>query len=369
MDAREVVIYLARACELAQRGVGSTSPNPPVGAVVVRDGRTLGEGHHHLHGAAHAEVEAIRDARARGHGEMRGATLVVSLEPCNHHGATPPCTDAVIEEGFTRVVIGAADPNPRTAGAGIERLRTAGIEVVLMDDAWARRLIEQFSFWIRAARPYVTLKMAASLDGYVAPEPGSYWLTSSPSRERVRELRFQHDAVMVGAGTVRVDDPQLTVRPAHARLRPYTRVIVCEEAPVPTDARVFVPASGYARTIVLAPAGARDAFAALEEAGECIYVGNESTRKLDLGEALLALRRAGVVSVLCEGGPTLAAALLEAKLIDCLVWFVAPVLLCTTKAVPVLAREVASEFDPLTYESVERSGDDLMLTAKLSRDV
>jgi diaminohydroxyphosphoribosylaminopyrimidine deaminase/5-amino-6-(5-phosphoribosylamino)uracil reductase len=361
-------MYLARACELAQRGAPSTSPNPPVGAVVVGGHQTFGEGYHHRYGAPHAEVEAIRDARAHGY-ELQGSTLYVSLEPCNHHGATPPCTEAILDARFSRVVIGAADPNAKTAGAGIERLRASGIDVILTDDAWARRLIEPFSVWIRASRPFLTLKMAASLDGYVAPEPGSYWLTSDASRERVRELRFSHDAVMVGAGTVRVDDPQLTVRPPHARLRPYTRVIVCEEAPVPVDSRVFVPANEYARTIVLAPAGARESFAPLEAVAECIYVGEAHSLKLDLAEALVALRAAGIASVLCEGGPTLATGLLGAKLVDRLVWFVAPVLLCTQKAVPVLARELPSELDALTFQEVERSGDDLMLVAKIDPDV
>jgi len=208
-------VYLARACELAARGNGSTAPNPPVGAVLVRGGRTLAEGFHHRRGEAHAEIEALHAAR----GDARGATLYVSLEPCDHAGLTPPCTRAVIEAGVARVVVGALDPNPRTAGAGLERLRGAGVDVVLADDASARDLIEAFAVWIRGPRPFVTLKMAASLDGYVAPSPGPHWLTGSEAREFVRELRCEHDAVIVGAGTVVVDDPRLTVRPPHGRGR------------------------------------------------------------------------------------------------------------------------------------------------------
>jgi diaminohydroxyphosphoribosylaminopyrimidine deaminase/5-amino-6-(5-phosphoribosylamino)uracil reductase len=361
-------LYLARACELAQRGLGSTSPNPPVGAVIVRDGRTLGEGYHHVYGAPHAEVEALQNARARGH-DVRGATLVVSLEPCNHHGATPPCTQAVIEAGIARVVIGALDPDPRTNATGVGRLQASGIEAVVVGDPWARRLIEPFAVAVRSQRPYVTLKLAASLDGYVAPQPGSYWLTGAISRERVRELRFSHDAVMVGAGTVRVDDPQLTVRPPHARARPYTRVVVCEEAAVPPVARIFSPTPGYARTIVLAPAGARSAFRDLEARAACIFVGDGGAYRLDLAAALAALKDAGITTVMCEGGPTLAASLLDARLVDRLVWLVAPALLGSERAVPALAREIGVTLGAFTFETVERSGDDVLLTAKLPSGV
>ncbi|MGA3035976.1 MAG: bifunctional diaminohydroxyphosphoribosylaminopyrimidine deaminase/5-amino-6-(5-phosphoribosylamino)uracil reductase RibD [Vulcanimicrobiaceae bacterium] len=356
--------YLARACELAQRGLGSTSPNPPVGAVIVRDGATLGEGYHHVRGGPHAEVEALAAAQ-----DARGGTLYVSLEPCNHHGATPPCTDAIVAAGIARVVIGAADPNPKTNGAGIERLRASGIDVSVVDDMWSRELIEQFAVSIRSPRPYVTLKMAASLDGYVAPKPGSHWLTGAASRERVREMRFWHDAVMVGAGTVRVDDPLLTVRPPHARRRAYTRVIVCETDPIPKNAHVFEPREEYARTIVLAPAGSRERFRELEEVAECVYVGPPDSKKLEPHAALPALKEAGISSVLCEGGPTLAGALLNAGLVDQLVWIVAPVRLENPEAVPALPGDLYGQIQTRDFETVERSGDDLLLTAKLSRNV
>lgn len=360
--------YLARACELAQRGLGSTSPNPPVGAVIVRDGVTLGEGYHHVRGAPHAEVEALADARARGN-DVRGATLFVSLEPCNHHGATPPCTDAIVAAGIARVVIGALDPNPKTNRGGIEYLRASGIEVDLIDDEWARELIEQFSVAIRLNRPYVTLKMAASMDGYVGPKPGSHWLTGEVSRERVRELRFWHDAIMVGAGTVRIDDPLLTVRPPHARRRQYTRVIACERVPVPKNSHVFESVDEYARTIVLAPASSRANFHELEDVGECLFVGDTASKNLDMHAALPALKKAGISSVLCEGGPTIAAALLDARAVDRLVWFVVNVRLESPEAVPALDRDLYQDVRAWDFETVERCGDDLLLTAKLGRDV
>lgn len=359
---------MARACELAQRGLGSTSPNPPVGAVLVRDGQTLGEGYHHVRGAPHAEVEALADARAAGH-NVRGATLYVSLEPCDHQGLTPPCTEAIINAGIARVVIGAPDPNPKTNGAGIARLRASNIEVEVLDDAWSRDLIEQFAHAIRSPRPYLTLKMAASLDGYVAPKPGSHWLTGAESRERVRELRCWHDAVMVGAGTARIDDPQLTVRPPHARQRQYARVIVCEDHAIPANSRALLAEDGYARTILLAPAGVRNEFRELEARAECIFVGNADAIQLDLGAALVALKAAGVTSVLCEGGPTLASALLSGRYVDRLVWLLAPVFLSNPEAVPVLAPGAAGSLEGWEFEPPERSGDDLLLTAKLRPNV
>lgn len=364
MDA----VYLARACELAQRGAGSTSPNPCVGAVLVRDGKTLGEGYHHMRGEPHAEIEALRDAHMR-RVDVRGATLYVSLEPCNHHGTTPPCTSGIINAGIARVVIGAADPNPKTNGAGMARLRDAGIAVDLIDDAWARAIVEEFGVAIRRNRPYVTLKMAASLDGYVAPKPGRHWLTGEAARERVRSLRIAHDAVMVGAGTVRVDDPQLTVRPPHARRRPYVRVVVCEDAPVPPTSRVFAPDEddAYAKTIVLAPAAARAKFRELQDVAECIFVGDGN--QLNLEAALIALEDAGISSVLCEGGPTFAAGLLRRRLVDRLIWIVAPVLLAGETAVPALARGAGVDPSGWRFEAVERLGEDLCLTAKLSLDV
>lgn len=354
-------LYLARAVELAARGVGNTSPNPPVGAVIVRDGATVGEGYHHRAGEAHAEVLALREAGERA----RGATMYVTLEPCNHTGRTPPCAPAVALAGIARVVAGAADPNPKTGGAGIAYLRERGIDVQVVDDPAALALVEAFAVAIRGDRPFVTLKLAMSLDGYVASEPGvRQWLTSPQSRELVRELRIAHDAVLVGAGTVRVDDPLLTVRPAHHRLRPYVRVVACERAPVPAERRIFEAVEGYERTIVLAPAGLRAAFAPLAQRANLLFVGDEPATALDLPAALRALRAAGIQSVLCEGGPTLAGRLLAARTVDRLVWLVAPALLRAPRSVPVLAgAHLAQAKLPLHFERVERLGADALILA------
>jgi diaminohydroxyphosphoribosylaminopyrimidine deaminase/5-amino-6-(5-phosphoribosylamino)uracil reductase len=355
---------MRRACELAARGVGSVSPNPPVGAVVVRDGTTLGEGFHHRRGEAHAEVEALRAA-----GDVNGATLYVSLEPCNHHGRTPPCTESILERGIRRVVVGALDPNPRTDGAGIARLRAAGLEVEILDDPWAGELIESFGIAVASERPYVTLKMAASLDGYIGPQPGSHWLTGEPARIRVRELRIAHDAVLVGAGTVRIDDPQLTPRPHHTRLRPYTRIVACETDPVDSARRIFArpahDAEAFAQTIVLAPAGARPRFASLEQVADVLYVGGEEDLQLDLALAMQALKaERGLASVLCEGGPTLGGRLLAQGLVDRLIWLLAPRLLRNEHAVPALAgAELGAT--RLAFDHCERLGEDILLTARV----
>jgi diaminohydroxyphosphoribosylaminopyrimidine deaminase/5-amino-6-(5-phosphoribosylamino)uracil reductase len=358
-------LYLARAYELAARAIGNTSPNPAVGAVIVREGRILGEGYHHRAGESHAEVEALYAA-----GDARGATAYVSLEPCDHTGRTPPCAVALIDAGITRVVVGAADPNPRTDGGGIARLRASGIDVDVLDDDAARAAIDIFGQAIRSDRPFVALKMAMSLDGYVASKRGvSQWLTGEPARRYVRDLRIRYDAVMVGAGTVRIDDPQLTVRPPHHRLHPYARVIVCETDSVPESSRVFENTENYAPTIVLAPARVRKRFSKLAGVARLMFVGGNDAARLDLVEALRALRAGGIQSVLCEGGPTLAARLVAAGIVDRFYWFVAPKLLAGANAVPVLTgADSASVKREPRFESIERLGEDAVVSGTF-RDV
>ncbi len=339
--------------------------------MIVRDGVTLGEGWHHRRGEAHAEVEALRDAHERGN-DTRGATAFVSLEPCDHHGRTPPCSQALIAAGVARVVVGALDPNPKTAQAGVRRLREAGIAVELADDAGARDLIERFSWTIVHDRPYVTLKMAMSLDGFVTSAPGiRHQLTGAAAQNRVRDLRIQHDAVMVGAGTVRIDDPLLTVRPHASRQKPYQRVVVCEHEPIPIAARILqppvdAPPGAYPPTIVLAPAGARAAFAELAAHADVLFAGANDDTELDLAAALRALRARDVVSVLCEGGPTLAGRLLAARLVQRALWFVAPVFLRSDGAVPVLAGADLAGLDGWHFDGLEAVGDDMLISADLT---
>lgn len=358
MDALDR-LFLERANELARRGIGNTSPNPAVGAVVVRDGAIVGEGYHHRAGEPHAEVHALRAAGPRA----SGATLYVSLEPCNHVGRTPPCSHAVAAAGVARVVIGTADPNPVTNSAGIAFLRQRGIDVDLAEDAESHAIVEPFAAAIRSNRPYIALKMAMSLDGYVTSSQGvQQWLTGAQSREFVRELRGAYDAVAVGAGTVRVDNPRLTVRPPHHRLLPYRRIVLCETDTVDPKSLAFVPREGYERTIVAAPAGLRDRFASLEEVADVLYVGASDSRELDIAQAMRDLRDRGICSLLCEGGPTLAGKLFALRLVDRFYCLTAPLLLRSPQAVPVLTGSNPFEIPGLRFDGVERFGPDLLLS-------
>jgi diaminohydroxyphosphoribosylaminopyrimidine deaminase / 5-amino-6-(5-phosphoribosylamino)uracil reductase len=350
-------LYLQRAYELAARGIGSTSPNPPVGAVVVRDNRIVGEGYHHRAGDGHAEANALRQAAH----DARGATLYVSLEPCRHIGRTPPCTHAVVEAGIVRVVAGTLDP---TRDGGAAELRERGVDVAIAQDPVARDLIEPFARAGTLRRPYVALKMAMSLEGAVASRPGvEQRLTSQVSRRYVRDLRIAHDAVMVGAGTVRVDDPQLTVRPPHHRLRPYLRVVLCQTAGVSARSRIFRVEEGYEKTVVLAPSSLANRLDELHGVADVIGVGPPENLRLDLPQALEALRDHGIYSVLCEGGPTLAGGLIAAAQLDRFYWVVAPVFLRTQCAVPVLAGgDLLRDSVRLEFDRVERTGEDVMIS-------
>lgn len=352
-------LFMDRAFELAARGVGSTAPNPAVGSVVVRDGRIIGEGYHHRAGSAHAEVNALAEA-----GDARGATIYVTLEPCNHAGRTPACSRALIESGVRRVVVGVLDPNPRTNGGGIAALREAGIDVQIVDDPRGVRLIEPFAYAVRHDRPFVALKMAMSIDGRITSRPGvQEWITCEEERLYVRDLRIAYDAVMVGAGTIRVDDPQLTVRPPSHRLRPYKRVVVCETDTVDEKNRVFLDQPDYERTIVLAPAGAPERFANLSRIAEVVFVGGPSDVRLDLRAAMRALYALEVQSVLCEGGPTLGARLLAAGVVDRVYWAIAPRFLTAPDAVSVLAgADLATLRARVRFDGLEMVGEDAVMT-------
>ena len=307
---------LERALELAERGRGQVEPSHPlVGAVLVHDSEVVGEGWYAGSGTPHAEVVALQEAGERA----RGATLYVTLEPCAHHGATPPCADAVIEAGVTRVLAGAGDPNPKVAGAGFERLRAAGIEVVVEDSWEARRQNEAWRVWISKGRPYVTYKVAMTLDGRVTV-PGSRWVSGEASRRRVHELRAVSDAVAVGMGTVRADDPALTARDVGAASQP--RRLAFGAGPLPEGSELEL-------------------------------------RTGPLEDELASLAADGVRTLLLEGGPTLAGAFLGAGLVDKLMVFVAPTIAGEGPA-PVAALPEPGSLSHLFSEPV---GDDVLLTA------
>jgi diaminohydroxyphosphoribosylaminopyrimidine deaminase / 5-amino-6-(5-phosphoribosylamino)uracil reductase len=310
-------VTLERALELAERGRGTTRPNPVVGAVVTRDGEVVGEGWHERKGGPHAEVVALAAA-----GEAaRGATLYVTLEPCRTTGATPPCTSAVLEAGVAKVVAAALDPNPE-AGGGLEELRAAGVEVELADGdlaAAARRQNEAWRTWVSKRRPFVTYKAAITVDGRVTV-PGSRWVTGEESRRRVHELRAASDAVAVGMGTVRADDPRLDARDVGAERQP--RRLAFGSGPLP-DGSELEPLAG------------------------------------PLEEELERLAVEGVQSLLLEGGPTLATAFVRAGLIDRLLLFVVPVI---AGAGP---RFLGALEEPVTLHALDAQpiGEDLLVSA------
>jgi len=315
---------MARALELAARGVGRTFPNPPVGAVFVRGNRIVGEGWHHHAGGPHAEIEALRDAGERA----RGAELFVTLEPCAHHGRTPPCVEALLPLGLGRVVVAMRDPNPRVRGRSIQRLRRAGVAVVVGAGAADAEelLVGHTSVTIRR-RPHVVLKLATTLDGRIAAAGGdARWITSSAARRVAHGLRDVCDGVLVGAGTVRADDPELTCRVRGGR-DPVRVVLSGPRLALPRRARVFT--SGRAPTWVVAPRGATATeVAALERAGARVLLLPARRGRVPFADVLRALAaEVGLTTVLLEGGADVAAEALRARLVDRLVLFLAPSLL------------------------------------------
>jgi diaminohydroxyphosphoribosylaminopyrimidine deaminase/5-amino-6-(5-phosphoribosylamino)uracil reductase len=310
-------VWMRRALTLAARGWGQTAPNPMVGAVVVRDGVVVGEGWHTRHGEAHAEVEALRAAGERA----RGATLYVTLEPCNHHGKTPPCTEAILGAGVRRVVAAVEDPNP-VAGGGIERLRSNGVDVQVGEaEGPARELNAAFFHALESDRPFVPLKLALSLDGALADgtrRPG--WLTGPESRAEVHRLRAGSDAVAVGIGTALADDPLLTVRDVTPPRVPPTRIVFDTSARLPLDSRL-VRSAREAPVLVVCWAPDPAHAAALAHAGV------ELLHAASLSHALRGLRARGIRSLLVEGGAGLASAVLQEAHVDRLIIFRAPILL------------------------------------------
>ena len=318
-DAR----FMARALALAARGLGRTFPNPPVGAVLVRGGRILGEGFHRRAGGPHAEIEALRAAGGRA----RGATLYVTLEPCSHHGRTPPCIDALLPLGLRRVVVAMPDPNPRVRGRGLRALRRARIPVLVgLGADEARRLTAGYRTRVLHGRPLVTLKLAATLDGRIAAAGGdARWITGPAARRLAHGLRDISDAVLVGAGTVRADDPRLTCRLPGGR-DPLRVILAGRRLDLPPRAEVFRP--GGPPTWVVAPAGAPPArVAALRRRGVDAILLPARRGRVPFTTVVRALGARGLTSLLVEGGGTVAAEALRARAVDRLVLFLAPALL------------------------------------------
>jgi diaminohydroxyphosphoribosylaminopyrimidine deaminase/5-amino-6-(5-phosphoribosylamino)uracil reductase len=307
--------FLKRALELAERGRGTTHPNPVVGAVVVNDGEVVGEGWHERKGGPHAEVVAFEAAGER----TKGSTLYVTMEPCAHQGDTPPCTNAILEAGVTRVVAGALDPSPK-AGGGLELLGSTGVDVELVDSYEARAQNEAWRTWVSRGRPFVTYKAAMTLDGRLTI-PGERWISGEESRRLVHQLRASSDAVAVGMGTVRADAPRLDAREVDAAKQP--RRLAFGQGPLPEDSELEL-------------------------------------RTGPLEDELAALAAEGVQSLLLEGGPTLAAAFFRKDLVDKLLVFVSPKL---SGEGPGLLDETTLPLRRLARLEARPIGEDVLLSA------
>ncbi len=360
--------HLTRAIELAARGGGAVSPNPQVGAVIVKDGRILGEGWHRQIGGPHAEVEAIR---AAGAADLEGATLYVSLEPCAHHGRTPPCTDAIRAAGIRRVVIASEDPSAHASGRGPGILRDEGIDVTVVDGelaARARLLNQPFRKHARTGLPWVLFKAAMSLDGKVATARGdSKWISGEQSRALVHRWRAAVDAVAVGIGTALADDPQLTARTPEPAERQPRRIVFDSLAKLSTSARLLDDIGVAPLTVVVSRAAPRAATDVLETHGAEVIVATGENERARVRSALERLGAAGVSSIMLEGGPRLAGAFLDAGEIDELRIFLAPLIL-GGRARDVLESDgvdlVADAVRPLAFTH-EPVGEDLLLRARL----
>ena len=363
--------HLARAIELAERGAGRVSPNPVVGAVIVRDGEVLGEGWHEEYGGAHAEVNAIR---ACGDGaDLRGATLYVSLEPCCHQGRTPPCTDAILDAGMSRVVVAGDDPSSKAAGRGLGILRDEGVQVDVAGGelaAQARLQNQAFRKHARTRRPLVVFKSAMSLDGKVATHGGdSKWISSEGSRAVSHRWRASMDAVAVGIGTALADDPQLTARIDGVHRQPR-RVVFDSTARLPLDSKLVAEAPEIPLIVVVSRAAPRASTDALETAGAHVIVATGQNEPARIASALdqLGALDPPVTSILLEGGPHLAGSFMDAGQIDEARLFLAPLVLGgRTARVPLEGEgveRVADALRALTLEC-ERVAGDVLITARL----
>ena len=352
---------MAVALGLAKRGLGTVWPNPSVGCVIVREGRVVGRGWTQAGGRPHAETEALRRAESRA----RGATAYVSLEPCAHQGETPSCAEALISAGISRAVVATGDPDPRVNGAGVARLVDAGIEVVSdVCRAEAEEVNAGFLFRVTKGRPLVTLKLAATLDGRIAGGD-SRWITGETARARAHLLRAEHDAVMVGVGTVAVDDPRLDCRLPGMAARSPVAVVVDGALRSPPDCRLL---SGPRKsppwfvTLANADGNRRDELRRL--GAELMDVPAGVDGRPDLTFALRALAERGVTRVLVEGGGRIAAAMIGLRLVDRLIWFHAPKLLGDegTPAIAALGLDGLDGIPKFRRLAVTEVGDDVMET-------
>jgi diaminohydroxyphosphoribosylaminopyrimidine deaminase/5-amino-6-(5-phosphoribosylamino)uracil reductase len=367
-------VHLARSLELAERGRGRTTPNPMVGAVVVKDGEVLGEGFHEVYGGPHAEREALAACRDA---DTSGATMYVSLEPCCHQGRTPPCTDAILEAGIARVVVASDDPTEKASGRGLGILRDEGVDVTMADGELATRarlLNQGFRKHARTGVPWILFKSAMTLDGKVATRTGdSKWISGEDSRRVAHRWRAECDAVACGIGTALADDPQLTSRlgPAHhpgGVYRQPRRIVFDSEARLPLDSALLNLVPEVPLTVVVSRAAPRTATDGLEAAGAEVIVATGENEPARVRNALAQLGAAGITSILLEGGPHLAGAFFDAGEVDEIRLFIAPVVLGGSTARDPLEGEgverIAEAMRALTLEC-DRVADDVLISARM----
>jgi diaminohydroxyphosphoribosylaminopyrimidine deaminase/5-amino-6-(5-phosphoribosylamino)uracil reductase len=366
------VSFMRLALRLARRGYGTTSPNPMVGAVLVKTGRIIGRGWHHRAGLPHAEIEAIRDTQKRKH-DPRGATLYVTLEPCSTHGRTPPCTEAIIAAGIRRVVVGATDPNPRHAGKGFVILKRAGIKVSTCDkelSAECEQLNEAFNHWIVHRSPFVTVKAAMTLDGKIATASGeSKWITSEDSRERAMELRQGADAILAGVNTIQTNDPSLTVR-LKSKVqspKPLRRIVLDSLARTPLTAKVVSDDFASLTTIVITKRAPKKRVAALAKRVKVLVAPTDESQ-INLRWLTKRLGGEGVINLLVEGGGEVNASFLLQGLAHRIAFFYAPKVMGGRDAKKAVAGDGVrslSEIIQLRDLDWQKSGPDLFLTARV----
>ena len=354
--------HMAQALQLAERGLYSTSPNPRVGCVIVKDGRVEGQGWHQCAGEAHAEIHALKEAGDAA----RGATVYVTLEPCSHHGRTPPCADALVAAGVARVVAALQDPNPQVAGNGLALLEQAGIRTAcgLLEDA-ARALNVGFIKRMVMGHPWLRIKTASSLDGKTALSSGdSKWITGAAARQDVHRLRARSCAILTGVGTLLADDPQLNVRGVETPRQPL-KVVVDSRLNTPPTAHILQDG----KTLIVCAEPDAKRMAALEQAGAEIICLPGADAKVDLGALLSILARRGVNEVMTEAGATLNGALIAAGFVDEWVMYVAPVLLGDAARGLFALAQPAQMQDrrQLKIQDIRQVGDDLRLTAHFTK--
>jgi len=354
--------FMQMALDLARKGEGFTSPNPMVGAIVVRDGQVVGRGYHEKVGGPHAEVHAIDDAGSAA----VGGTLYVTLEPCNHAGRTPPCTHKILKAGIRRLVAAMTDPNPTVTGGGVRMLSENGVEVsVGICEAAARRLNEVYLKYIRTRSPFVILKCAATMDGRIATRTGdSRWVTGKKAREYVHQLRHAADGILVGINTVIADDPSLTARLPGGGGRDPVRIILDTHLRISPEARVLKLPSGSDTILITGGGVSAERLAAIERPGVRVLPMTEAGGVIDLQALINRLGEMGLCSLLIEGGSRVAGAALRARIVDKICFFYAPKILGGDDGVPICSGrspERMREAIALCHLEVRRFGEDVMI--------